>query len=316
LRLTSSEGPTLERKRIEKFNWYENVGKPDLLRRKARLDPERVCTVPGCSTLVDKENLGSLCEKHKWRQREAGHAWHPMPFGKQRRAARLAVVKYLESMCENDADVFIVFMRGAINRLREPLSNAIRPGRARAESPTLTTQGKAQIVFAWLNKRKDFDSVASRFLIEAMSLELWAACFYQGERSKLNKLLHTTVGRTAITLSKIRETIPRIVTKNIKRSCYPASEGPWQKITTEEPITDRWEPSKYVRTFVGKRIFNALRELVSPFWITDEMILETVNGFTDEEISSRARDLILIKESEGFSNNQIEQQEPIGSLKD
>ena len=187
---------TLERKNPAKTKWSFEVGAEDLRKRKAKLDPNRVCTVPGCSTLVSKENLGPLCTKHVWRQREAGHAWHPMPMGKQRKAARQAVVRYLDEVSTSrDAGRFLAFMDVAVNRLKEPTGNALKPPQIRREAPSLTTKGKSQIVFAWLNKRKDFEQFARRLLIEAMTLEVWAACFYQDQKAKLPKLLNTTVGQ-------------------------------------------------------------------------------------------------------------------------
>jgi hypothetical protein len=122
-------GKTLERKRSAKIDWSYRVGAEDLRRRKARLDPNRACTAPGCSTPVGKENLGSLCVRHRWRQKMAGHAWHPMPMGKQRKAARQAVVRYLDEVSNGTgADSFLAFMKAAINRLREPVGNALTPG--------------------------------------------------------------------------------------------------------------------------------------------------------------------------------------------
>lgn len=273
---------SLEKKNLAKTRWSYEVGAQDLLRRKAKLDPNRVCTVPGCSMPVSAENLGSLCTKHLWRQREAGHAWHPMPTGKQRKAARLAVVRFLDETSNGIGSAsFLTHMARAANRLREPVHNALTPPQIRREAPSLTTKGKSQIVFAWLNKRKDFERTARRLLIEAMTLEVWAACFYQDQRAKLPKLLNTTVGRTAVWCAHIRETKIRLTTKWVTRSCYPVSEGPMQKITVEVPITDRWKPTPYVRVAVGKRIFVALREMLPTNWVTDQMIAKTLRDFQE-----------------------------------
>ena len=247
-----------------------------LRRRKAKLDPNRVCTVHGCSSLVGPENLGSLCLRHKKRMREAGHAWHPIPRGKQRKAARKAVVRYLEDMSNHDAVRLVMFMNRAANLLREPLSNALKPSKIRGSSILLTTKGKAQIVWAWLSKREDFDRLACRLLIEAMTLEVWAKCFYEGSKAELPRLLYTTVGRSAVWLSHIQDTQVRTVTKLVYRNCYPVSEGPMKKITVEEPQTDKWRPSNYVRVAVGKRVFEALREILLRDWVTDQMIADTL----------------------------------------
>jgi hypothetical protein len=100
---------------------------------------------------VSKENLGTFCTKHHRRQREAGHAWHPIPKGKQRTAARQAVVRYLDEISKGkDAASFLALMDRAVSRLREPVSNALTPPQIRRQAPALTTKGKSQIVFAWL----------------------------------------------------------------------------------------------------------------------------------------------------------------------
>jgi hypothetical protein len=275
---------TLEKKNPSKTEWSFNIGAEDLRRRKARLNPQRVCTVPGCSMLVSKENIGTLCTKHHWRQREAGHAWHPIPRGKQRKASRQTVVRYLDEVSKSrDAARLLAFIDIAVNKLREPVSNALKPAQIRREAPTLTTKGKSQIVWAWLSKRKDFERLARRLLIEAMTLEVWAKCFYEDQRARLPKLLHTTVGRTAVWCSHIKETKTRTVTKWITRSCYPASEGPTQKITVEEPATDQWRPTPFVRVTVGKRVFTALREVLPTDWVTDQMIAETLRDYQSME---------------------------------
>ncbi len=256
----------------------------DLLRRKASLDPNRVCTVLGCSTPVSAENIGSLCTKHRWRQKEAGHAWHPIPMGKQRKAARQAVVRYLDEVSNSrDAGRFLNFMDTAVNRLKEPLGNALNPIQIRREASELTTRGKSQIVFAWLSKRKDFEQMARRLLIEAMTLEVWAACFYDDQKSRLSRLLNTTVGRTAVWCAHIRETKMRLTAKWVTRSCYPVSEGPMQKIIAEVPVTDRWKPTPYVRVAVGRRVFLALREVLPANWVTDQMIAETLRQYKTME---------------------------------
>lgn len=274
------KGATLDRKCTSKINWSFKVGAEDLRRRKARLDPNRVCAAPECSTPVGKENIGSLCVRHRWRQKEAGHVWHPIPMGKQRKLARLAVVKYLDEVSQGkDAASFLAFMDRAVNRLREPVSNALTPPQIRREAHSLTTKGKSQIVFAWLNKRTDFEQMARRLLIEAMTLEVWAVCFYRDQKAKLPKLLNTTVGRTAVWCAHTRETKIRLTTKWVTRSCYPASEGPMQKITVEVPVTDRWKPTPYVRVAVGKRVFTALREILPSNWVSDQMIAETLKQY-------------------------------------
>jgi len=252
-----------------------------LQRDKARLDPHRICTVPGCSTRVSPENLGSLCTKHRWRQKEAGHAWHPMPRGKQRRAARRAVARYLDAASQsNDAGRLLALLQTAVNRkLREPVSNALKPAQIRREAHSLTTKGKSQIVWAWLSQRQDFDRLAYRLLIEAMMVEVWARCFYEGQKVNLPRLLHTTVGRTAVWCSHIQETKIRATTQWIARSCYPASEGPMQKVTAEIPVTDQWRPTPYVRVAVGKRVFLALREALPANWITDDMIANALRDY-------------------------------------
>lgn len=276
-------GKTLERKRSAKIDWSYRVGAENLRRRKASLDPNRVCSVSGCSTSVGKENLGTLCVRHRWREKNSGHAWHPIPKGKQRKAARQAVVRYLEDMSSREADSFAILMSAAINRrLKEPVGNALKPLHIRSEAPTLTTKGKAQIVFAWLNQRKDFDQFARRLLIEAMTLEVWATCFYEDQKVKLPKLLNTTIGRTAVWCAHIRETKTRSTTKWIMRSCYPTSEGPMLKTTIEVPVTDRWKPTPYVRVAVGKRVFLALREILPANWVSDQMITETIQSIEKE----------------------------------
>jgi hypothetical protein len=268
---------TLDRKNPAKTKWNFEVGADDLRKRKAKLDPHRVCTVSGCSTMVSPENLGVLCTKHHWRQREAGHAWHPMPRGKQRKAARRAVARYLDEVSKSkDAGRLLAFMDAAVKRLREPVSNALKPAQIRREAHSLTTKGKSQIVWAWLNQRQDFERLAYRLLIEAMALEVWARCFYEGQKVSLPRLLHTTVGRTAVWCSHIQETKIRTTTQWVTRSCYPASEGPMQKVTADIPVTDRWRPTPYVRVAVGKRVFLALREVLPANWITDDMIADTL----------------------------------------
>lgn len=279
-------GKTLERKRSAKMDWSYRVGAEDVRRRKARLDPNRVCSAPSCSTPVGKESLGSLCVRHRWREKNSGHAWHPIPKGKQRKAARQAVVRYLEEMSSKEADRFVTLMSAAINRrLREPVGNALKPLHIRAETATLTTKGKAQIVFAWLNQRKDFERFARRLLIEAMTLELWGACFYQDQKAKLPKLLNTTVGRTAVWCAHIRETRVRLTTKWVTRSCYPVSEGPMLKTSVEMPVTDQWKPTPYVRVAVGRRVFLALRDILLPNWVTDQMIADTINLMASDQSS-------------------------------
>jgi hypothetical protein len=113
-------------------------------------------------------------------------------------------------------------------------------------------------------------------LIEAMTLEVWAKSFYEGRKAELPRLLSTTVGRAAVWLSHIQDTQVRTVTKWITRNCYPVSEGPMKKVTVEEPQTDKWRPTPYVRVTVGKRVFLALREILPANWITDQMIAETL----------------------------------------
>jgi hypothetical protein len=204
--------------------------------------------------------------------------------GKQRKAARQAVVKYLDKVSQGtDAESFLAFMDRAVIRLREPLGNALKPPQIRREAPSLTTKGKSQIVFAWLNKRKDFEQMARRLLIEAMTLEVWAACFYEDQKVKLPKLLNTTVGRTAVWCAHIRETKIRLTTKWVMRACYPTREGPMQKVTVEVPVTERWKPTPYVRVAVGKRVFLALREIVPTNWVTDQMITETLKEYQTTE---------------------------------
>jgi hypothetical protein len=200
--------------------------------------------------------------------------------GKGRRAARRTVVRYLDEVSKSkDAGRLLTFIEIAVNKLREPVSNALKPAQIRREAPTLTTKGKSQIVFAWLNKRDDFEELARRLLIEAMTLEVWSKCFYEGEKAGLPKLLQTTVGRTAVWCSHIQETKDRYVTQWVTRSCYPASEGPMQKVTVEVPVTERWRPTPYVREVVGRRVFLALRELLPTNWVTDEMITEILQDY-------------------------------------
>jgi hypothetical protein len=203
--------------------------------------------------------------------------------GKQRKAARQTVARYLNEVSSGkDAVSFLSFMDRAVNRLREPVTNALTPPKIRREAPTLTTKGKSQIVWAWLNKRRDFEQWSRRLLIEAMTLEVWAACFYRDQKAKLPKLLNTTAGRTAVWCAHIRETKVRTATKWEHRNCYSASEGPWRKYTVEEPVTDRWKPSPYVRVMVGKRVFLALREMLPTNWVTDQMITETIQSMKEE----------------------------------
>lgn len=129
-----TNGSTLDRKNPAKTKWSSEIGADDLRNRKAKLSPHRICTAPGCPTKVSPENLGTLCTKHHWRQREAGHAWHPMPSGKQRRAARRAVARYLECQ-SNDAGRLLTLLQAAISRkLREPVSNALKPAQIRREA--------------------------------------------------------------------------------------------------------------------------------------------------------------------------------------
>lgn len=256
-----------------------------LRRRKAKLDPNRVCTVPGCSTHVGPENLGSLCRKHKERSRFSGHPWHRMPLGLERKAARRAVVRYLEDLSNTDAQRLVTFMGLAVGKLSEPVSNALRPARIRSNARVFTTRGKAQIVYAWLNKRDDWERLARRLLIEAMALEVWARCFYEGAKNDLPKLLHTTVGRTAVWfagMGGMQETKTRTVARWITRNCYPVSEGPMQKVYADETTTDRWRPSNYVRVAVGKRLFEALREILPSNWVTDQMITDTIQSTKGE----------------------------------
>jgi hypothetical protein len=269
---------TLEKKRPSVIK-FADITAESVRRRKAKLDPHRVCSVPGCSTLVGKENLGSLCVRHRWRAREAGHPWHPMPLGKERKAARQAVVSYLEHLGKADAARLMVLMNRATDGLRETTANAIKPAQIRREANLLTTNGKAQIVFGWLNRRNDFERLARRMLIEAMTLEVWAACFYHGQKRDLPKLLDTTVGRTAVWFAckgGLKETKTRTVARWITRNCYPASEGPMQKVYVDETTTDKWRPSNYVRVAVGRRVFLALREILPANWVTDQMIWETL----------------------------------------
>src|SRR5262249_844014 len=155
-------------------------------------------------------------------------------------------------------------------RLREPVGNALKPPAIRREAPFLTTKGKAQIVWAWLNSRGDFERLARRLIIEAMALEVWAACFYEGQNTDLPRLLNTPGGRSAVWLAHIQETKTRLTTKWVTRPCYPASEGPMTKITTEVPVTDRWRPTPYVRVAVGRRVFDALREVLPRGWVTHQ----------------------------------------------
>jgi hypothetical protein len=204
--------------------------------------------------------------------------------GKQRKAARQAVVRYLDEVSKGkDAGRFLAFMDTAVNKLREPLGNALSPPQIRREATELTTLGKSQIVFAWLNKRGDFEKMARRLLIEAMTLEVWAACFYQDQQAGLPRLLNTTAGRTAVWCAHIRETKTRVITKWVTRTCYPASEGPMQKVITEVPVTDRWKPTHYVRVAVGRRVFRALREVLPSGWVTDQMITETINNTQNDK---------------------------------
>jgi len=208
--------------------------------------------------------------------------------GKQRKAARQAVVRYLDDVSKSkDAVSFLTFMGRAVNRLREPVSNALSPPQIRREAPSLTTRGKSQLVFAWLNKRSDFEHIARRLLIEAMTLEVWSACFYEDQKTRLPKLLNTTVGRTAVWCAHIRETKMRLATKWVARSCYPVSEGPMQKTTVEVPVTDRWRPTPYVRVAVGKRVFIALREILPANWVTNQMIAETMKEHQTMEQQSK-----------------------------
>jgi hypothetical protein len=209
-----------------------------------------------------------------------------MPLGKERKAARQAVVSYLEHLGRTDAARLMAFINRAVDRLREPVSNALSPVQIRREAHSLTTKGKAQIVWAWLTKRDDFERLARRMLIEAMTLEVWAACFYHGQKRDLPKLLNTTVGRTAVWFAckgGMKETKTRTVAKWTTRNCYPASEGPMQKVYVDETTTDKWRPSNYVRVAVGKRVFDALREILPSNWVTDQMITETIQSMEQHQ---------------------------------
>ncbi len=208
-----------------------------------------------------------------------------MPRGKQRNAARRAVARYLDKTSKsNDAGRLLTLLQAAINRkLREPVTNALKPAQIRREAPSLTTSGKSQIVWAWLSRRQDFDRLAYRLLIEAMTLEVWARCFYEDQKANLPRLLHTTVGRTAVWCSHIQETKIRTTTQWVSRSCYPASEGPMQKVSADIPVTDRWRPTPYVRVAVGKRVFIALRDALPANWITDDMIADTLRDYQTME---------------------------------
>lgn len=209
-----------------------------------------------------------------------------MPLNKERRAARQAVARYLEDLGRTDATRLMMLMNRATDTLREPTSNALTPVQIRREALSLTTNGKAQIVWAWLNTRSDFERLARRMLIEAMTLEVWAACFYHGQKRDLPKLLHTTVGRTAVWFackSGLKETKTRTVARWITRNCYPVSEGPMQKVYVDETTTDKWRPSNYVRVAVGRRVFTALREILPTDWVTDRMVTEILRKFQTTE---------------------------------
>lgn len=275
---------TLEKKRPSTIK-FADAAAESIRQRKAKLDPNRPCSAPGCANPVGPESIGTLCVKHVWRCREAGHPWHPIPRGIERKAARQAVVRYLEDLGRRDATRLMTLMNRAVDKLREPVSNALKPVQIRREAHSLTTNGKAQIVWAWLNRRDDFERLARRMLIEAMTLEVWAACYYHGQKRDLPKLLNTTVGRTAVWFAckgGLKETKTRTVAKWITRNCYPASEGPMQKVYVDETTTDRWRPSNYVRVAVGRRVFTALREILPSNWVTDQMITATLRDIQTE----------------------------------
>jgi hypothetical protein len=131
----------------------------------------------------------------------------------------------------------------------------------------LTTRGKAQVVFAWLTKRADFEKVAHRLLLEAASLEAWAACWYEGQKKDLPRFLHTQLGKVAFRFARIRETKVRYV--SMRRA-----DG--TRIETELPVVERWKPGEPTFTAVGRRVYEALREVLPKDWFTDELITQTL----------------------------------------
>jgi hypothetical protein len=225
---------------------------------KAQLDPNRKCKVPGCSTPVGPTNIGRWCPRHHHRNKSAGHPWIRRPTGNDRKAARQAVAKYLAGMSEVEAASFQVRMRAAIKTLYEPPANALAPAKARSIGPTLTLRGKAQIILAHLNKREDFERVATRLLIAAMSLECWSAAFWDDSRKTLPRFLNTTLGQTSTRLARLYEKKTRLTNRG------------------EQEVIERWVPTDPARAALGGRITSALRTVLPRYWVTDQMITDTI----------------------------------------
>jgi hypothetical protein len=229
---------------------------------KAQLDPNRKCKVPGCSTPVGPRNLGRWCPRHHRRIQFVGHPWIERPVGSERRAAREAVARYLAGMSEVEAASFQVRMQAAIRTLYEPPSNALPPAKARSIGPTLTLRGKAQIILAHLNKREGFDRTATRLLIEAMSLECWAAAYWGDSRKTLPRFLNTTLGQTSTRLARLYEKKTRLTNRG------------------ELEVIERWVPTDPARAAVGARITSALRMILPRYWVTDQIITDTITEAT------------------------------------
>ena len=229
-----------------------------LRRDKARLDPNRRCAVPGCGTSVGSESLGRWCPRHHHRNKFVGHPWIERPTGKRRTAARRAAARYLAGLSEIEAASFQARLRAAIKTLYEPPSNALPPAKARSISPTLTQTGKAQIVVAHLNQRHDFERIVVRLLVEAMSLECWAASFWDDSKKRLPRFLNTRIGQVATRMAGLKEKKIRLTARG------------------EQEVTERWEPTDAVKAAVGARFTSALRTILPRYWVTDQMVTETI----------------------------------------
>jgi hypothetical protein len=95
-------------------------------------------------------------------------------------------------------------------------------------------------------------------LIEAMSLECWAAAFWDDSKKRLPRFLNTRIGQVATRLAGLKE-------KKIRLS----SRG-------EREVIERWEPTDAVKAAVGARFVSALRTILPRNWMTDQMVTEII----------------------------------------
>jgi hypothetical protein len=98
----------------------------------------------------------------------------------------------------------------------------------------------------------------TRLLVEAMSLECWAASFWEDSKKRLPRVLNTRIGRVATRMAGLQEKKFRLTSRG------------------EREVMERWDPTDAVKAAVGARFTSALRTILPRYWVTDEMVTKTI----------------------------------------